>query len=124
MKHRGLQIGGTNCDKLLGLCGNEYKTNIHRRTELATGQIKNVSQKENIIWRLIIIFADEIGPISKEEISWYDIILRKIRNSTTFLGGILIIKRLFQKSSFVIPYFKMISLKHSVWATGSEYIQL
>ena len=28
MSHRGLQIGGTNCDKLLGLRGNKNKKNI------------------------------------------------------------------------------------------------
>ena len=40
MSHRGLQIGGTNWDKLLGLRGNEDKTNILRRAELAITRLK------------------------------------------------------------------------------------
>ena len=77
-----------------------------------------------------------MGKISAEFISFYDIILRKMRNSTTFMGGILIIgsldhlqiqpinRRLFFKSSSINPCLKIISLKHYVRATGSEYIQL
>ena len=83
-----------------------------------------------------LIFADELSKISAEEFSVYDIILRNIRGSSTFMGGIRLIGTLdhlqiqpingrpFLTASVVIPCFKMIALKHSVRAVGSEYVKL
>jgi hypothetical protein len=40
---------------------------------------------------LHVIFADELGQLSAEEITVYDYILHQIRSSNLFMGGILII---------------------------------
>ena len=136
MSHRSLQLGGTNWDKMLCLRGNEDNVNAYRRAELAIARIKKNRKKEDVLLSMHVIFADELGQISAEEFSVYDIILRNIRGSSTFMGGILLIGTLdhlqiqpingrpFLTASVIIPCFKMIALKHSVRAVGSEYVEL
>ena len=51
---------------------NKDKTKFYRRAESPIGRIKNDRWKEDIILSLSIIFADEMGQISAEEISLYD----------------------------------------------------
>ena len=137
MSHRGLQIGGTNWDKLLFLHGDDHQNkSIHCRAEVAINKIKKDRKKEDFILSLNVLFADELGQLSAEELSIYDIILRNVRGSKTFMGGILIIGTLdhlqiqpingrpFLTANAIIPCFKMISLKNTVRATGSEYVEL
>ena len=85
---------------------------------------------------LNLIFADELGQISAKEISLYHIILRNIRGSITFMGGILEIGTLdhlqnqpihgrpFLTSNFIATCFKMIALKNSIRAIESDYVAL
>jgi predicted GIY-YIG superfamily endonuclease len=136
MSHRSLQLGGINWDKILCLRGNDGNVNPHRRAELAISRIRKDRKKEDLLMSLHVIFADELGQISAEDISMYDIILRHIRGSNMFMGGVLLIGTLdhlqiqpingrpFLTANAIIPCFKMIALKHSVRATGSEYIEL
>ena len=136
MSHRSLQIGGSNWDKILCLRGNEDRSNIHRRAENAIERIKKNRLKEDMILSLHILFTDELGQLSAEDISLYDIILRNVRKSTVFMGGLLVIGTLdhlqiqpivgrpFLTANCVIPCFKMVSLQHSVRATGSDYVEL
>ena len=79
-----------------------------------------------MILSLHILFTDELGQLSAEDISLYDIILRNVRKSTVFMGGLLVIGTLdhlqiqpivgrpFLTANCVIPCFKMVSLQHSV----------
>ena len=136
MSHRSLQLGGINWDKILCLRGNDGNVNPHRRAELAISRIRKDRKKEDLLMSLHVIFADELGQISAEDISMYDIIFRHIRGSNMFMGGVLLIGTLdhlqiqpingrpFLTANAIIPCFKMIALKHSVQATGSEYIEL
>jgi predicted GIY-YIG superfamily endonuclease len=136
MSHRALQLGGINWDKFLCLRASSGNVNPHRKAELAISRIQKDRRKEDLILSLHIIFADELGQISAEEIALYDIILRNIRGSTTFMGGILVIGTLdhmqiqpingrpFLTANAVIPCFKMIALSHSVRVSGSEYLEL
>ena len=136
MSHRALQLGGTNWDKLLCLRGNDDNMNTHRRAELAIARIKKNTKKEDLILSLNVIFADELGQLSSEDLSLYDIILRHVRGSNIFMGGIIIIGtidhlqiqpihgRPFLTGNSIIPCFKFIALQHSVRATGTEYVKL
>ena len=75
---------------------------------------------------LQIIFLDELGQVSSEMLAVLDIILRKVRNSNTYLGGLLIIGtldhkkfppisgRLFMTSLHILTSFEFIVLLHSV----------
>ena len=44
-----------------------------------------------------VLFLDELGQVSSEMLAVLDIILRKVRNSNTYLGGLLIIGTLDHK---------------------------
>ena len=83
-----------------------------------------------------IFFADELGQLSAEELSLYDIILCNIRIPTVFMGGILLIGTLdhlqiqpihgrpLLTANCITPCCKMVSLRHSARATGSRYVEL
>ena len=136
MSHRSLQLGGINWDKLLCLRGNEGKASPYRRAELAVARLEKNERKKDIILSLSVVFADEMGQLSAEEFSVFDIILRHIRKNNLFFGGILIIGTLdhmqiqpiggrpFLISNSIIPCFNMISLKVSVRVTGDLYVEL
>ena len=102
----------------------------------AISRICKNRKKEDFLLSVNILFADELGQLSAEELSLYDIILRHVRKSTVFMGGVLIIGTLdhlqiqpingrpFLTANCIIPCFKMVSLRHSVRATGSQYVEL
>ena len=76
-----------------------------------------------------------MGQVSSELLSTFDMILRKIRNSNIFMGGVLIIftmdhtqiqpigGRPFVTSCHFIPCFKTVALKHSVRASNDPSFQ-
>ena len=82
-----------------------------------------------------IIFFDEMGKVSAEHLSMFDIIIRKIRNSNMHMGGSLIILSMdhvqiqplrshpFLTSCDVIPCFKVVSLNHSVIVSNDIHFQ-
>ena len=65
--------------------------NPYRCTELTVRIIKNKPIVEDFLKSLHVIFADELGQLSSEEIAVYYYILREVRGSTSFMGGILMI---------------------------------
>ena len=46
---------------------------------------------EYLLQSIHVIFADKLDRLIAEEITVYDYILREVRGSTSFMGGILII---------------------------------
>ena len=137
MCHRSLQMGTQHWHLILCLLGNEDNVrNPYRRAELAVARIRRRPISEDFIKSLHVIFADELGQLSAEEITIYDYILRQVRSSNLFMGGILMIGTLdhlqiqpikgrpFLLAHSVIPCIKMISLIHSVRASGDEFVEL
>ena len=82
-----------------------------------------------------MLFFDEIGQLPSELFSAIEIILRRIRQSTVFMGGVIIIStidhtqlqpvngRPFLLSTHVITCFKMVKLRTSVRAVGDQDYQ-
>ena len=82
-----------------------------------------------------ILFIDEIGQLPAELLAVLDIILRRLRDTNIFMGGVIIIctidhtqlqpveGRPFLTSSHVITCFKMMKLTTSVRAAGDENLQ-
>ena len=78
---------------------------------------------------LDILFFDEIGQLPAEIFAAIEIILRRVRDSNEFMGGVIIIStmdhtqlqpvsgRQFLLSSYVITCFKMVKLETSVRAS-------
>ena len=80
----------------------------------------------------MLFFCDEMGQVPSEILATIDIILRRVRDSNIYLGGVLMIftmdhtqiqpigGRPILTSCHIITCFKMVALKHSVRASGDE----
>ena len=109
----------------------------HRMAELAVCNLlrESNSTKLNFLRTLDVLFYDEIGQLSAEMLSVLDLILRTIRGSNTFFGGVLtistmdhlqlqpVVGRPFLLSSHVLTCFKMVQLKTSVRAANDKDLQ-
>ena len=97
----------------------------------------NNPKQLDFIRSLHVIFGDEFGQQSAEYMATYDIILRHVRNSSIYIGGLLLIgtldhlqiqpgknQRPFFTSNSIISCYKMISLKQSVRSTGDLYLEV
>lgn len=84
---------------------------------------------------LDILFIDEFGQVSAEQLCTIDIVLRKIRKSQTPFGGVLILctmnhtqlqpinQLLILTLSMMITCFQMVRLEYSVRAHGDIQFQ-
>ena len=127
---RAIQLGGTHWHVLFCLNTDDSLTN-HRKAELSIIQIMKDSKKMHLLLTLDVLICDEIGQVPADFIAVIDIILRRIRGNSQYMGGLLIIctldhtqiqsfgrNRPFLTSSHIIPCYKMVNLSHSVRAFG------
>ena len=129
MCKRALQLGGIHVHQLFMLPVEEALT-PHRKAELAILKLLRNPKKIDFVRTLDVIFFDEMGQVSSEYLSTLDIILRKVRGSNVFFGGILIIftmdhtqlqpveGRPFLTSCHILSCFKMVTLVCSVRASN------
>ena len=89
MCNRALQLGGVHVHKLF-LLPTERLT-PHRRSELAIIKLMKSPKRIEFIRSIDVLFFDEMGQVSSEFLATFDIILRKIRNSNIYMGGVLFI---------------------------------
>ena len=134
MARRSIQLGGKHIAYLFGL-PIEKNLSPHRRAELAITKLLRDTKKMNFVLSLDILFIDEMGQLSSELIAVLDIILRKVRETNIFFGGVLIIFTMdhtqiqpfdaspFLTSIHVIPCFRMVALETSVRASGDPNFQ-
>ena len=108
----------------------------HRKAELSIIQIMKDLKKMHLLLTLDVLICDEIGQVPADFIAVIDIILRRIRGNSQYMGGLLIIctldhtqiqsfgrNRPFLTSSHIIPCYKMVNLSHSVRAFGDLQYQ-
>ena len=132
---RAIQLGGTHWHILFCLNTDDSLTN-HRKAELSIIQIMKDSKKMHLLLTLDVLICDEIGQLPADFIAVIDIILRRIRGNSQYMGGLLIIctldhtqiqsfgrNRPFLTSSHIIPCYKMVNLSHSVRAFGDLQYQ-
>ena len=125
MSRRSVFLGTKHLDWLFCL---PYEKNFspYKTAETAIARLLQEPEKENILRCLDILFIDEVGQVSAELLSTYDMILRRIRNTQIVFGGVLIIGTLDHTqllpvsgrplllSSLIITCFVMVNLKTSV----------
>ena len=87
---RAFMLGGRHLHKLFQLRVRDQGS-PHRLAELAVIALQRKPELLAFLRRLDVLFLDECGQVSAELLSILDIILRKIRNSNLFMGGILVI---------------------------------
>ena len=108
---------------------------LHQVAELAIEGLLRNPVSLQILKQINVLFVDEIGQISSEMLSTLDIILRRIRNSNIYLGGLLFICTLdhkqlppikgkpFLTSPHVLSCFEFIRLEESVRANSDSDLQ-
>jgi hypothetical protein len=131
MCKRALQLGGTHAHKFWALPTDENMS-PYRRAELAITKLLRDPKMIDFLRTVNVLFFDEMGQCSAEYLSTFDIIMRKVRNSNIFFGGVLILFSIdhlqiqpisgvpFLTSCHIVPYFKMVMLEHSVRAANDE----
>jgi predicted GIY-YIG superfamily endonuclease len=125
---RAIQLGGCHYHKLFCLpIGRNLST--HRKAELAILKLFKNPKELNTLLCLDVLVCDEMGQLSAEFLATIDIILRRIRDTNVYLGGLLIIGtidhtqiqpiegRPFLTSTHVVSCFRMVALKSSVRAS-------
>ena len=87
---RAIQLGGCHYHKLFCLpVGKNLST--HRKAELAIIKLLKNPKELNTLLSLDVLVCDEMGQISAEFLATIDIILRTLRETNVYLGGVLII---------------------------------
>jgi predicted GIY-YIG superfamily endonuclease len=127
-------LGGIHVHNLFAIPVREGSS-VHRLAELAAISLYKSPERLAFLQRLDVLFFDELGQASCELISCIDMILRRVRGSDQFLGGVLLIAtidplqlkpidgRPFLVSPFVITCFRFSVLKHSVRAANDPFLQ-
>ena len=73
------------------LCLRSYEDNVknlHRCAEISVRRIIRKPIVEDLLENIYVIFADESVQLRAEENKVYKYILRQVRGSTSFMGGI------------------------------------
>lgn len=134
MCNRALQLGGVHAHQLFLLPTEEHLT-PHRKAELAIAKLLRTPKKLNLLRTLDVLFFDEMGQVSAEMLNIFDMILREVRNTNVYMGGVHLIfsmdhtqiqpvkGRPFLTSCNVLPCFKMVELQESVRASGDMTFQ-
>jgi predicted GIY-YIG superfamily endonuclease len=124
---RAFLLGGIHFHRLFCIPVNDRAT-VHRLAELAVIQLNKKPKELQMLLRLDVLFADELGQLSAEMLSVLDIILRRVRGSSLFMGGVLVIGTIdhlqlkpvrgkpFLVSPHVLTSFTMRKLIHPVRA--------
>ena len=91
--------------------------------------------KLDFLCSMQILFIDEMGQMDDTMLAILDIILRKVKKSNIYMGGVLLIftmdhlqikpinGRPFLTSANIIPCFKMVNLQHSMRAWDDQNYQ-
>jgi len=123
---RSLVLGGIHFHVLFKIPFTANNTTPQKIAELAVLNILRNPTSYALLCRLDVIFLDEAGQVSAEQLAIMDIILRRVRGRTSFLGGVLLIATLddkqllningypFLMSPHILACFKFARLSHSV----------
>ena len=133
MCKRALQLGGIHIHQLFKLPINaENTSSAHRQAKLAIISLLWNPEKLDFLRSVNIIFFDEMGQVSDVTLAMIDIVLRKVRNSNVYMGGVLIIfsmdhtqiqpltGRPFLTSCHIVPCFRTVALELSVRASTDD----
>ena len=134
MSRRSVFLGGKHIHILFCIPA-DRNVSPHRLAEIAITKLLRDPKKMNLVRSLDCLFLDEIGQLSSEMLAVIDIILRRVKDTNIFMGGVLIIStidhtqlqpvqgRPFLTSSHVITCFQMTMLCTSVRASNDPNFQ-
>ena len=128
MGARANAIGGIHLHKFLFLPTQGNCSHPYRCAQQAIDKITRNKLFHHVLLTVDVIFLDEAGQVSAEQLAIIDIILRKLRNSRMPFGGVLILGTMdhtqiqpinalpFLLSSLILTSLTMVELKESVRA--------
>ena len=87
---RSKELGGVHFHRLVGMKGRSDATSPGRAAELALQSIYRHPEMLEFLRRLDFINLDELGVFSAEYLGIFDIILRYVRSSSSFMGGLFV----------------------------------
>ena len=131
---RALHLGGVHIHQLF-LVPTEDNIPLYRRAELAILRLFKNPTKLDFLCSMQILFIDEMGQMDDTMLAILDIILRKVKKSNIYMGGVLLMftmdhlqikpinGRPFLTSANIIPCFKMVNLQHSMRAWDDQRYQ-
>jgi predicted GIY-YIG superfamily endonuclease len=127
-------LGGIHVHSLFCIPVHE-SASVQRLAELAVISLYKNPEKLAFLQRLDVLAFDELGQISSELKSCIDMIMRRIRKSDQYMGGVLVLAtidpiqlrpikgRPFLLSPFVLTCYRFSVLKHSVRAADDPLLQ-
>lgn len=128
-------LGGIHLHKIFMFSPDGIIRSPFKSAEQAVISIERNNEINFMLKTIDVLFIDELGQVSAEQLQTIDLILRRIRKSQIPFGGVLIlgtmdhtqlqpIKELpILTSSFMLTCFQMVSLEHSVRAHGDPDFQ-
>ena len=126
---RAVHLGGIHIHTLCCIV-EKCDASIHCTNELAIQRILTKKKTMKVLQMIHILFMDEIGQVSSQLMAILDVILRTIRQSNIYVGGLLTIGTLYHRqlppvngkllmaSSHIISSFEFIVSQYSVRASG------
>ena len=134
MAERSRELGGHHLNQMFAIPVNE-KAPVPHLAELAVVNLNRQPKRLAVLQRLDVLFVNELGQISAEMLAVLDIILRRIRDSCVFMGGVMVIctmdplqlhpvsGRPALLSPHMITCFTVVELKHSVRASKDAILR-
>ena len=128
-------FGGTHLHKLFFLPNSNNNMSVFNSAKYGIEQIERSIPKHHAILTIDVLFIDEMGQVSAQQIAIIEIILRYFRKSQIAFGGVLIIGTMdptqiqpinqlpFLTSTMVLTCFQAVELIHSVRAHGDPDFQ-
>ena len=134
MSERSKQLGGQHLSKWFLIPVNERAT-PGRLAELAIARLVRDPKQLALLRSLDVFLIDEFGQVSAETIAVMDIILRRVRDSTDFMGGVLVFANLDEcqlrpvrglpplLSPHILTSFEFCALDYSVRAAHDPHLR-
>ena len=134
MSERSKQLGGQHLSKWFLIPVNERAT-PGRLAELAIARLVRNPRQLALLRSLDVFLLDEFGQVSAETLAVMDIILRRIRASTDFMGGVLLFANIDEcqlrpvrgmpplLSPHILTSFEFCGLDYSVRAAHDPYLR-
>lgn len=88
MAERASELGGTHIAQIMAIPVNKGAS-YARLAEMAHISLLKAPDKLALLRKVDIFFIDEFGTVSAELLSTMDIIMRRLRNSSQFMGGVV-----------------------------------
>ena len=135
MARRAIQLGGKHIAFLFGIPFSRSKLTPQRCAELALHRIMRNPVLYNFLRALDVICVDEFAQSSSNMLAILDIIMKRVKGSQTFMGGLLVFftldhlqtqpinERPILTSPQIVPCFQMFKLQTSVHATEDPSFQ-